>query len=231
MNSEKITLVLLPGLNGTNGLFKPLLDNRPDNVNVVLIEFPRQTHYSYEQLSLYVVEQINHLEGGFILLGESFSGPLSLLVAKAKPQNLQGVILVATFISAPTLEILRFLPWKYCFRILKFAGVCFRNSKSVMGMACQELQSVASEVLARRIDLIFNVDVRIELQGCHVPVAYFRGKKDMFVPKKNMQQIINIRNDIPIFEFNTDHFLLQRAPLEAWSAISRFRNEWNNSVV
>ncbi len=75
------TIVLLPGLNGTKGLFQPLIDSLPCGVDVLPIEFPTHDKYSYEQLCSLVIDKVKRLKGKYILLGESFSGPLSLFVS------------------------------------------------------------------------------------------------------------------------------------------------------
>lgn len=224
MKDNNKTIVLLPGLNGTQNLFKPLVDKAPSNFNIITIAFPSQEHYSYQQLIQYVLEKISHLDGEFALLGESFSGPLALFVAQTKPKNLMGIILVATFITAPTIQVARFLPWSFGFQLLKFASsvFCRNQPASVIGMVFSELQTLEPKILAERVQSIFTVDAKAALRDRSAPIVYFRGKKDFVVPKKNINQILSIKRDVKVVEFNTDHFLLQSAPAEAWDAISSF---------
>lgn len=227
MTDTKITIVLLPGLNGTQGLFQPLVDNAPDHFNLIAIDYPTHENYSYELLVDYVLPKISHLQGGFMLLGESFSGPLALFVAQTKPQGLMGVILVASFATSPNLKLARLLPWTlgfwlskplYTLRLL-FSG---KKNISLIYAASRELQKVAPSVLADRIQSIFNLHAETALINCHVPIVYFRGKKDFIVPEKNLRYIVSIRTDIQVVEFNTSHFLLQSAPVQAWAAIAGF---------
>lgn len=225
-----ITIVLLPGLNGTNALFQPLVDTVPNYFNILTIAFPSQENYSYPQLTDYVLEKISHLQGDFILLGESFSGPLALFVAQAKPKHLLGVIMVATFVTAPNFKIARFLPWAFGFHVIKIlcSLFCKNPPASVIGMVLYELKNLVPEVLAGRIQSIFAVNAEAALKACSAPIVYFRGKKDFVVPQKNLARIIAIRSDVKVVEFNTDHFLLQTAPAEAWQAIEKFSVEVNN---
>lgn len=80
-------------------------------------------------------------------------------------------------------------------------------------------------VLSGRIESIFDVQAESALKNCPVPVMYFRGKRDFVVPAKNFNHIKDVKGDIQIVEFDSDHFLLQRVPGEAWSAIFQFLHE------
>jgi pimeloyl-ACP methyl ester carboxylesterase len=224
MKDTNITIVLLPGLNGTRDLFKPLVDKAPSHFNILTVAFPAQESYSYQQLTEYVLEKISHFEGGFILLGESFSGPLALFVAQTKPYSLKGVILAATFVTAPNIKIARFLPWAFGFRLAKFVGslFCKNQPKSVLGLVFNELTKLNPQVLAERIQAIFSVNAEAALKECSVPIMYFLGKNDFVVPRQNLDRVLAIRSDVKVIEFNTDHFLLQSAPAEAWNAICEF---------
>ncbi len=219
-----ITIVLLPGLNGTEALFQPLVDTAPIRFKILTIAFPSQENYSYQQLTEYVLEKISHLNGDFILLGESYSGPLALFVAQTKPHNLKSVILSASFVTAPNIKIARFLPWAIGFRLVKIlcSLLCSDKPKSVIGLVFNELKKLEPKIFAARIQAIFAVDAQTALKECPAPIMYFLGKKDFTVPRKNLNRILSIRSDVKVVEFNTDHFLLQSAPVEAWAAIEEF---------
>lgn len=94
-----------------------------------------------------------------------------------------------------------------------------------MKAASVELQKVSPVVLAARTRAAFSVDVSKELQKSKVPVVYFSAKYDVLVPKWNMKKIIEIKPDINVVTFNTNHFLLQSVPHQAWGAIHKFVKE------
>lgn len=222
-----ITLVLLPGLNGTRGLFTPFIACAPDGINVLPVEYPTHEQLSYEQLSLFVLEKLTSIKGNYIIVGESFSGPLSLFIVDKKPRGLVGLVLVATFVTAPNLRIVRFLPWRICFSLAKpldglprFLGAS--KYASLISSIVAELQKVLPNVLAYRMQQIFNVNAVDALKHCDIPIVYFRGTKDFVVPKKNLLAIQAIKPDIEVVDFETQHFLLQSAPQQAWVAIERF---------
>lgn len=226
----KITLVLLPGLNGTTGLFAPLLERAKDKFNVIAISYPTDEIKSYRDLTELVLKKIKTLDGRVMLLGESFSGPISLFVSQAKPESLVGVVLVATFIRAPNLRFGRFLPWKLGFILtkplysarLRFAG---EGSKSIVSRISSEMQKVSPGVLSARMEEIFNVNAMDALRDCNVPLIYFRGTQDFVVPKRNLRDILSVKPEVKVVEFNTQHFLLQSEPEKAMLEIERFVEE------
>ena len=223
----KITLVLLPGLNGTNGLFTSFIACAPNDVDVLSIEYPTDKALSYEQLSVFVMDKIKTIRGSYIILGESFSGPLSLFIAEKKPLGLIGLVLVATFITAPNLRIARFLPWNLGFTLTKplyDVRSFFSQSEhsSLIALISVELQKVFPSVLAYRVQQIFAVNASNALKNCQVPVIYFRGTKDLVVPERSLLTIQTIKPEIEVIKFNTQHFLLQSAPQSAWLAIEKF---------
>lgn len=226
----KTTLVLLPGLNGTTGLFNPLLECVPDDIAVLPISYPAQEKLSYSQLTSFVLDKIEQISGKYIILGESFSGPISLFISERKPAGLVGVVLVATFITAPNFKVGRFLPWTIGFSFAKplySVRLALSNKKNqpLIASISTELQNVSPQVLSYRIEEIFAVNATESLRNCDVPVVYFRGVKDFVVPKKNLLEILAVKPEVKVIEFDAQHFLLQSEPVKACKEIQRFAEE------
>lgn len=235
MTEKKITIVLLPGLNGTDGLFKPLIETVPENFAALCISYPTHEKKSYSELASCILTRLNEIQGNYILLGESFSGPLAILVSCQKPPGLLGTILVATFISAPNLKIARFLPWTLGFKLarpLYSLRIALSKPKNIPLLKAQlcELQKVSPEVMAFRVAEVFSVNVEKQLEECAVPLVYFRGKYDYIVPSWNLRKIQALHPGVDVVQFNTQHFLLQSAPTEAWAVISEFVNKIKEGI-
>src|ERR1700749_187537 len=98
--ARPISLILLPGLAGTGLLFQPLLAALPPNINPIVVRYPGDRDLTYEQLLPLALNAIPKT-GPFLLLGESFSGPLATMIAAQPPTNLVGLILCATFVTRP----------------------------------------------------------------------------------------------------------------------------------
>lgn len=91
------TLLLLPGLDGTEVLFGPLVRSAPQGIEVSAVTYPRGPANRYEDLLPRVRKSLPQ-DRPFYLLGWSFSGPLALMAAE-RPPLLSAVILVSTFAS------------------------------------------------------------------------------------------------------------------------------------
>jgi pimeloyl-ACP methyl ester carboxylesterase len=165
----------------------------------------------------------------YILLGESFSGPLALMLAASHPAGLMGVILCASFIRNPTYLPLAFqhLAGSWLFR---FSPMFIQAKALFAGYSTPELRSllarahtrVPAEVMAERVRAILALDCTSELASCPVPVAYLRGRKDKVVPKKNWRQIIATNPSVREFIIPAPHLILQTQPRAVAEAIMTF---------
>src|SRR6516225_8307668 len=93
-------LLLLPGMDGTGRLFEPLLPFLPPSLVAVVLAYPPDRPLDYAELLPYVEAAIPDGQE-FLVLGESFSGPLALLLAARQPPGLRGIILCASFARSP----------------------------------------------------------------------------------------------------------------------------------
>ncbi len=97
--TDKLSVVLLPGLDGTGRLFAPLLQEFPPEVESHVISYRPDVALGYEKL-LQIV-QSTLAQKPFVLVAESFSGPLALQIASTGLNHLRGVVLIASFVSNP----------------------------------------------------------------------------------------------------------------------------------
>jgi pimeloyl-ACP methyl ester carboxylesterase len=224
---KNIRLLLLPGLHGTEELFRPFLDSAPPEFDLRVMSFPTDQILSYEALADRVQEHLKDTTPT-VLLGESFSGPLALMAAERQPNGVVGVILVASFVLPPAPSWLRFLPWRLIFKISaplyvlrallansKDAGVILRRTSGVM-------KNISPAVLAARIHSVLTVNATAALRSCGVPILYLIGSHDKIVRPWNLKKIRALRPDVVVGGIEAPHFILQYAPLQAWQSISKF---------
>src|SRR4051794_37479523 len=96
-------LVLMPGMDGTGILFRPLLSVLNLDVSASVLTYPCDEPLGYEALVPRIMPALPR-DRPFALVAESFSGRLALQVAALRPPHLVAVILCATFVTNP-------LPW------------------------------------------------------------------------------------------------------------------------
>jgi pimeloyl-ACP methyl ester carboxylesterase len=223
------SLVLLPGLDGTGDLFRPLLAELPGWLHPVVVPYPRDRALGYEEL-LTLAAGALPANSPFVILGESFSGPLAVLLAARKPAGLRGVILCASFVRKP----FRTLPaWlgALCvgpiFRlwpaVLKLRSLPMRGElRGLLPLALTAIRSVRPEVVAARVRALLHVDTRPQLRALAVPLLYLQALRDPLIRKHNAEEIGSIRPDARLVRIDTRHFLLQLEPKRAAAAIAAF---------
>ena len=93
-------LVLLPGLDGTGDLFAPVVDALGPNVPTQIVRYPLSHASDYPTCEA-VARGALPTDCPYVLLGESFSGPIAVSIAAAAPPGLRGLILCSTFVCNP----------------------------------------------------------------------------------------------------------------------------------
>jgi pimeloyl-[acyl-carrier protein] methyl ester esterase len=222
-------LVLLPGLDGTGRLFESLMQVLPSHLLPVVISYPDDKALSYSQLVELVQQEVPANED-YVLLAESFSGPVAIEFSAANPTKLKALILTATFVSNPSL-----LP-KLMSSLLR--GIFFSLeppqfvvSRYLLGdnppddlveTFRRAKRSVRPGVLAFRMRSVINVDVRLAFAACRLPILYLRARQDRLVKARSAAQMKRIQPGMTIVEIKGPHLLLQREPEKCVEAIARY---------
>jgi len=224
-----LTLTLLPGLDGSGVLFRPLIRHLPPELRPLVVTYPRDQVLGYAELLPLVLAALPS-PSPFILLGESFSGPLALMAAATRPQGLRGLILCATFVRnpmRPRLSVLRHLASPFAFRFYPLVS----RAKAMLGgystpewraLKAEALKDVRPAVIAHRVQAVLQVNVLRELASCPVPILYLRGDRDQVVPRHNLKEILAARPATQVAYLSAPHLVLQTQPSFSAAAISAF---------
>ena len=98
--SSMITLVLLPGMDGTGIFFEDFAAAIQPEFKPVIVRYPNDPSLGYAGLEPIARSALPQDEP-FLILGESFSGPLAISIAASNPAGLLGLILCVTFARNP----------------------------------------------------------------------------------------------------------------------------------
>jgi pimeloyl-ACP methyl ester carboxylesterase len=223
-------LVLLPGMDGTGELFAPLLAELPLSLAVTVVRYPDRPAGLAELVAVARAELPR--DRPYVLLGESFSGPVAVSLAAARPPHLRGLILCASFLTCPNplLRVLRplaplatpkLLPDFVAQRALlgRFA------TPGLRALQRRALDHVSSATLTARLRAIADVDVRRELGALDLPSLYLRGSADRIVPGRFGAQFLATARHGRLVDIDAPHFLLQARPREAAAEILAFLGE------
>jgi len=93
-------LLFLPGMDGTGLLFEPMVKALPPSLTAHVVAYPPDQPLGYNEL-LQLIQKAADEGGDFVVVGESFSGPLALMLAVRRPVGLGGVVLCASFVRFP----------------------------------------------------------------------------------------------------------------------------------
>jgi len=230
------TLVLLPGLDGTGQLFEELSRTLEGQFRVLTLSYPTQQPMDYDGLLPFVRASLP--DDDYIIIAESFSGPIALQIAQDKLPGLKGVVLGASFarldITAKwILKILaRILPprlvptWLLApFLMGRYATPQLRHCLR------QALAMVAPSVLGMRAQAALEVDLLQSGKTIDVPVLCLRATQDLLVPKTAAEAISQIANDVTIREITAPHFIFQIAVSECAAAILQFERNISERAV
>lgn len=92
---EPVTLVLLPGMDGTGMLFEPFIAALGDAFPITVVTYPPTADSQTYADSLNLAALALPPKGLLVLLGESFSGPIAISLAAANPKRVVGLFCAA----------------------------------------------------------------------------------------------------------------------------------------
>jgi len=233
----RTTLVLLPGLDGTEIFFRPLLDALPGWIKPVVVTYPTSGANGYSDL-LEVVEAAIVDSREFYVLGWSFSGPLALTLAGKHPTRIRGVILCASFVRPP-LPALSWLKLATAAPLVYFLRVARRTPLFLAGDSNDLIRRdkgatwnrVSSRILGARARAILTLDARECLRACPCPVLYLAGSRDRVVPSRNAREVLRESPSTRVVTIDGAHLALYTNPGAAADAIAAFMRNLENGVA
>lgn len=229
--SNPINLVLLPGLDGTGLLFKPLLDCLPSHFKITLISYPKHEFLTLDQ-------QIHHIQNqlpqqAFYLLAESYSGSAGIRMATQANTPILGLILSSTFARNPrpslqwTSAFLPLIPFQIL-SIQLLSRLLFRHPNlKLVNLLHQAMQSIPNSVLQKRFQAVIHNNSTKFLSLIKTPTLILQASNDWLVPKHSGQTLKQLITDSTILELKGGHGLLQENPSRAAQAIQH----WIESLV
>jgi pimeloyl-[acyl-carrier protein] methyl ester esterase len=221
-------LVLLPGLDGTGKLFANFVRALGPRVESRVVGYSPDEPLGYEELELQVRAALPR-DRPYMLLGESFSGPIAIRIAACAPERLLGVILCGTFASNPypwlawTRPLAFLLPIKSLPRWIR-APLMWgsKNPRRAPASAERAIASVAGGVVRRRIAAILTVDAVECLERIAIPTLIMFARRDGVVPIAATRSLIERLPRATVADIDGPHLLLQACPEECAAVVLKF---------
>ncbi|WP_370682449.1 alpha/beta fold hydrolase [Comamonas sp. GB3 AK4-5] len=225
---KPITLVLLPGMDGTGLLFGPLVAALREVWPVTIVAYSHDTaSQTYAGLQTQA-EQALPPDGPLVLLGESFSGPIAVALAAKHPGRVAGLVLCCSFLRnpRPSLRWLRGLasipaplPPGPVLSAMLFGRFATPGLRTLLNKA---LSGVSSAALRARLRAVLDIDARAQAHSLAMPVLYLQASHDRLVPADAAAAVQQCCPQAVVQSLNAPHCLLQAAPEAAAAALSAF---------
>lgn len=231
-----LTIVLLPGMDGSGALFEPFIPALGQEFSIRVVRYPATEALGYKELEEHARKALPK-SGRFVILGESFSGPIAVSIAASRPAGLVGLILCATFVRnpRPLLGPLRFLadalPVKLVpLAVLNAALLGRFSTRQLRSTLAAAMSQVSSAALQARLRSVLCVDVSAKLKTITVPLLYLLAEHDQVVPVSASRQIQREFPATRVAPVNAPHFLLQAAPSESAALVGNFMRSLHNAL-
>ncbi len=211
-------------------MFGPLTAQLPPWLRPKVIAYPTQQVLSYAQLADLILPQLPETEP-YILIAESFAGPLVLQLSTRAGSNLKAMVLCATFVTNPRPHLARLAPMLLRERLLavppqKWLARLFVTGLDVpdalLNQALELHRHVSPRVILQRLHEVIHVDVREVLSRCRLPLLHLYALHDHLILQRPTREIQQLRPDITSIGIDGPHYLLQTRPRECMAAIEKF---------
>ena len=216
-------------MDGTGHLYARLMQALPHTWKISSLQYPSEVPAGYDQLLQMVRLMVP--DRPFLLIAESYSTPLAIRFAAAKPQHLKGVVLCCGFVASPVRGWRRwavrlFAPAFFVLPLSKWAVEGFLLGKHADLTLLTEVRcaiaSVRSEVLTARLREIIACDVIADIAGIDAPILYLQAKDDRLLGSECLAKVERHASRLTIEQISGPHLLLQREPVRTAEAIARF---------
>lgn len=236
------TLVTLPGLDGSPFLQGALPRNMQQlpsaqHIRHQQIIYPPQQAMDYLALARWVLPQLPQDED-FVLLGESFGGPLALLLAgcgrgthaMAPPAGLRGVVLAASFAQCPVswarpfAPLLRNSPAQALYAVPDAVWAYWLlGAWATPGLrqAQQKALRYASAAVLQHRALQALLPPPLDLAALAVPLLDLHGLQDRLIPARS-QACLAAAPHYEAAHIKGPHMLLQAVPDACAPLVARF---------
>ena len=207
--------ILLPGTDGTGAFFADL-HRALDGYDVRVVSYPQYGEQSYERLGRLILPTLPR-DRDYVLIGESFGGPLAIWLAVHVARKPVKMVLGATFAASPfgalgraitpLLVIGQWLPlWTWQINLILFNN----NNRQMAETIHENVKPIARTVLLDRVRSVLTCDMRGWLSQVGLPVLCLNAAKDRLLPPWLARRFEGLPNatmvglDLPHMIFQSD---------------------------
>ncbi|MCX7286098.1 MAG: alpha/beta hydrolase [Rhodobacterales bacterium] len=218
-------VILLPGLDGTGALTAPVGAYLGPSYKAEVVQYPAGL-FRYDDVARWLQPHLP--TDDFVIVAESFSGPLAIRVAAARPSGLKALVLVASFARSPRLvpaffaAILYFLPIRsvLLIRLTRWFLVGNWGARDFPEAFVKIIGPVPRKTLAGRLRAVLKVNVVDDLKAVEGPRLLVVASGDRLVPASRAGDFRAAGWEVETVE--GPHFLTLTRPQAVATVISAF---------
>lgn len=220
--------MLLPGLDGTGKRLDEFAAHLGASFDVFIVGYPPTRPLAYEALEQLVRAALPK-DRPYVLLGESFSGPIAVRIAADSPIGLRALVLCASFVKTPiplprwAASLAAYAPIKSMPRWLR--GLMLWGSSSSARIPTQAQRASAgvdAAVLRARLAALLTVDASAAAMRVRLPMLVIRARSDRLFGARAARAIREAAPHAEIASLEGPHLLLQTRPRECADLVARF---------
>lgn len=209
-------LILLPGTDGTGVFFQGLVEALKAFYETKVLSYPQNGDQSYEHLGRHLLSELP-TDRDYILVGESFGGPLAIWLAThaaVKPVKLiLGATVAASPFSrpgqwiAPLVPLARFIPLrKWQIKFMLFNGGHGQWAAQIF----EQTRFIDRRTFLARVQSVLRCDMRAALAALSIPVLCLNATQDRLLPLC-LPRHYPLQNNIRIVDLPLPHMIFQCA--------------------
>jgi pimeloyl-[acyl-carrier protein] methyl ester esterase len=162
----------------------------------------------------------------FVILGESFSGPIAIDIAATDPR-VAGLILASSFawhpfpsICAPFGRML--VSARMPGKLIEALLLGSMGTPELRAQLRRQLEELPQEIIRTRVTEVLRVNKSEQLRQVTSPILCLQGRLDRLVGRRGLRQIMSVQPRCQVVSFEAPHMLLETHPDAAAKAINAF---------
>jgi pimeloyl-[acyl-carrier protein] methyl ester esterase len=211
-------------MDGTGDLFAGFVDALGDAALPLVVSYPPDRALDYAAITEFARTRLPQ-DRPYVLLGESFSGPVAIALAAARPPGLLGLILCCTFARNPTPI---FTLFKHVLGALPVSPSSARLAAPFLvgsGSSCAlraALGQVSAAVMRVRMRAVLEVDYSAQMRAVNVPVLYLQAAQDRLVLAGSGRHLAALAPRMQLRRLDGPHLLLQANAADSARLVKEF---------
>lgn len=221
--------IVMPGMEGI-GQFRSFREALGGETDCRALSYPPDLPLGYDALTERARESLRQ-EADYILIAESFSGPIAIRLAAERPPGLRALVFAASFCASPVRGMPRgILRWLGA-SLFRLRPPLFLVKHFLIGSGAPQLlvdeiyasiDQVSAETFALRLQEILRVNVCASLARVEVPALYLQALRDRLVSERSAQEVRTMCPHMELEQIEAPHMLLRSHPVPAIAAIRDF---------